>query len=398
MAKRKRRLSRQRKVKEKRVEKQLTLDNQIKRKKSLGAFRKHEKTKPRSPDVTGKLYFQRHTLAEISRQLNEDGGDEIGCNIAGWKNSDQNGQYLTVEVSPEFVRYGPHTRKPGMFDDIFDDDEWYFSVRTFVPSSQDLRVWISGEEKTISSNPHPPKVGTNVGVRPRVPPLTSARTAKYIHALVREGDSFDYDKWLERVREQEADAKQAEAGTSGELTAAQIAGPIKTSGNQHVRPNPALSLIPKTLQVPIARRPHRQAKSATTKARLRGWLEKVRCAWGEFHPSRRRDAVYGYLEAVFGIVEHYRVRRRTNRLLRHAFEFGNLPFDTNADPFTAVIRCTCGNTVDNKTTSKWSRALRYVARSKQPDIGLQAFMKEAGGVDACADGYARLQRRSKGPE
>jgi hypothetical protein len=127
MAKRKRRLSRRPKVKQKRVKNQVAVDNQIKRKKSLGALRKHEKTKPRSPDATGKLSFQRHTLAEISKQLDEAGGDEIGCNIAAWKNHDQNGQYLTVEVSPEFVGYGRQRSNPGMFDDIFDDDECQFS-------------------------------------------------------------------------------------------------------------------------------------------------------------------------------------------------------------------------------------------------------------------------------
>jgi hypothetical protein len=67
--------------------------------------------------------FKGHTLAEISRQLDEAGGDEISCNIAGWKNSDQDGQYLTVEVSPEFVRYGRQRPTPGMFDDIFGDDD-----------------------------------------------------------------------------------------------------------------------------------------------------------------------------------------------------------------------------------------------------------------------------------
>jgi hypothetical protein len=84
--------------------------------------------------------------------------------------------------------------------------------------------------------------------------------------------------------------------------------------------------------------------------------------------------------------------RRTNRLLRHAFEFANLPFDKNADPFTAVIRCTCGNAVDNKTISKWGRALRYVRSCKQTRTRLKAFMKEAGGVNACADRLARLMR------
>jgi hypothetical protein len=52
--------------------------------------------------------------------------------------------------------------------------------------------------------------------------------------------------------------------------------------------------------------------------------------------------------------------------VRHAFEFAELPLERNADPFTALIRCTCDDTVDNKTISKWARALRYAARSKSP--------------------------------
>jgi hypothetical protein len=123
MPKRKDRLSRRPKVKEKRVENGISAGNQIKRKKSLGKLRQHQKTKLRSPDATGKLYFQRHTLAEISRQLEEAGGDEISCNIAAWKNDDQDGQYLTVEVSPEFVRYERRRPNPGMFDEMFGEDE-----------------------------------------------------------------------------------------------------------------------------------------------------------------------------------------------------------------------------------------------------------------------------------
>jgi type II secretory pathway component PulM len=217
----------------------------------------------------------------------------------------------------------------------------------------------------------------------RVSPLLSLRTAQYVRAMVRE--SFDYNQWLKEVREQEAQAKQAEAsGASGEFTPAKVDKPMSSPDDQHGT---------KVMRVPRAPRPHRQAKSPTPKARLRRWLEKVRVAWDEFQASRARDAVYGYLEAVFAIVEHYRVRRRTSRLLRHAFEFANLPFDKNADPFAAVIRCTCGNTVDSKMISKWARALRYVARSKEPDIGLQTFMKEAGGVNACAAQYARYYGR-----
>ena len=49
MTKRKRRLSRQSKMKEKRVENQNSVGNQINRKKSLGALRPHQKTNPVHP-------------------------------------------------------------------------------------------------------------------------------------------------------------------------------------------------------------------------------------------------------------------------------------------------------------------------------------------------------------
>jgi hypothetical protein len=100
---------------------EIPCNDEVKRKKSLGALRTHEKTKPKSPDATGKLHFQRHTLEEICKQLDETGGDEVICNIAGWKNEDQHGRYLTVEVSPEFVAYKRRSPKSGIFDDMFND-------------------------------------------------------------------------------------------------------------------------------------------------------------------------------------------------------------------------------------------------------------------------------------
>jgi hypothetical protein len=121
----------------------------------------------------------------------------------------------------------------------------------------------------------------------------SPRTAKYVEALTREGDNFDYFRWLKRTREEEAQAKQAEAASpSGELVAAEIGKPLGPSDNQHMRPNPALPLLPKTIPVPTALcRPHRRAKSQTTKARLTRWLEEVRVAWEDFQASRARCGV-----------------------------------------------------------------------------------------------------------
>jgi hypothetical protein len=223
----------------------------------------------------------------------------------------------------------------------------------------------------------------------------SPRTAKYVAAMIREGDSFDYSKWLKRVRQEAAQAKQDQTAIiSRDIVAVRADNSINASNIRDARPRLGPALISKRgLNLRVLRRPHRQAKSQTRTARLTRWLEKVHRAWDEFQASRVRDAVYGYLEAVFAIVIHYKVRRRINRLRRHAFEFAHLPLDKNADPFSAVIRCTCGNAIDNKTISKWARALRYVRYCKTAQQPLKKFMTAAGGVNACADRYAKLMRR-----
>ena len=76
------------------------LDKPIKQKRSLGALRKANKTKPKSPDLTGQMKLQRHTAAAIVEQFTHDDTEEVVCNIAGWRNEDYTGPYLTVELSP----------------------------------------------------------------------------------------------------------------------------------------------------------------------------------------------------------------------------------------------------------------------------------------------------------
>jgi hypothetical protein len=225
----------------------------------------------------------------------------------------------------------------------------------------------------------------------RASSLLSPRTANYVAALIQQGDNFDYYKWLQKVREEEGQAKQLPATfISGKIIAPEIDPPIGTTDcrSASLTSGPA----PMTRAAPLPKaRSHHEPINKTSKARLRRRLEKIRGAWDDFQASRARDAVYGYLEAVFAIVEHYKVRRRTKKLLRHAF--ADLPFDKKADPFTAVIRCTCDDEIDSKTISKWARALRYVAHCKKPQTRLKTFMKEAGGVNACGDQYAMCSGR-----
>ena len=59
----------------------MQLDKHIKQKRSLGALRKNDKTKPKSPDLTGQMKLQRHTAAAIVEQFSHDGIEEVVCNM-----------------------------------------------------------------------------------------------------------------------------------------------------------------------------------------------------------------------------------------------------------------------------------------------------------------------------
>lgn len=97
-------------------------EDPIKPKRSLGALRKTNKTKPKSPDLQGTMKAQRHTIAALVKQFTENQTDEITCNLAGWFNKDSDGHYLTVELSP---RYIPREREQpiNMFDMFFQEKE-----------------------------------------------------------------------------------------------------------------------------------------------------------------------------------------------------------------------------------------------------------------------------------
>ena len=220
--------------------------------------------------------------------------------------------------------------------------------------------------------------------------MLSPRTAKYVEARVREGDSFDFRRWLRWVREEEAQAKQIPVAYSlGEYVTSEIGDLINTPegldawSNAEPAPQAKLAPIPRTVY-----QSDDKAKTDGSKAGLSQRLVMVCDAWDDFQECRKRDAVYGYLKTVFALVVDCTGRRRTKRLLQHAFKFAGLPFDKNADPFAAVIRCTSERNIDNKTISKWARALRYAAQCKKPRMPLKTFVKKMGGINACADRYA----------
>lgn len=123
---------------------------------------------------------------------------------------------------------------------------------------------------------------------------------------------------------------------------------------------------------------------------LRQDLLRVRNAWEECQARRDRDAIYGYLGAVFDLIAWWTVEKRALERAHKALRFRGMdPFE-HEEAFAAVIRCTADpKKVDKRTRSKWSRALRYTLAHKLPSEPLARFIKRKGGINYCAERGAR---------
>jgi len=83
-------------------------------KRSLGHLRPAPKTKPKSPDCLGIITITRETMEQILEQ--NDGDDDIVASLAGWRNTDTDGSYLTIEISPKIQRRSEQISPEELFD------------------------------------------------------------------------------------------------------------------------------------------------------------------------------------------------------------------------------------------------------------------------------------------
>jgi hypothetical protein len=120
-------------------------------------------------------------------------------------------------------------------------------------------------------------------------------------------------------------------------------------------------------------------------AALRQDLQRVRDAWEDCQVSRDRDAIYGYLSAVYRLVAWWAAEGREIDRARRALRSQRLDVSEREDAFAAVIRCTADPAkADRRTRSKWSRLMRYLAGHKLNSEPLDRFVKRKGGINACA--------------
>jgi hypothetical protein len=141
--------------------------------------------------------------------------------------------------------------------------------------------------------------------------------------------------------------------------------------------------------------PIRDEVPYTTQA-LRQDLLRVRIAWEECQARRDRNAIYGYLSAVFDLVMWWKAEDRAIGRARWALRLQGAEAPTTDEPFAMVIFCTADRQkVDKRTRSKWSRVLRYSAEYKLHGESLAAFVRRKGGINKCAARFARCFGRGE---
>ena len=141
------------------------------------------------------------------------------------------------------------------------------------------------------------------------------------------------------------------------------------------------------------RKPLRDDVSYTTQA-LRQDLTRVRIAWEDGQTSRDRNAIYGYLTAVFDLVAWWAADNCALARAQKALRLQNIWPSDHDEPFAAIIRCTSDpSKIDKRTRSKWSRLLRYAAEYKPSSEPLAAFIRRKGGINECAARFTRCLRR-----
>jgi hypothetical protein len=141
--------------------------------------------------------------------------------------------------------------------------------------------------------------------------------------------------------------------------------------------------VSRPISNPIRRGP--TSPEAKLEKSVKADLGEVEKAWRRYQGTHDRDAVYGYLAAVYKVVAKWKREQRAWKSAGLALKLQGDTTTIRVEPFAVLIRCTSTpDKVDGKTRSKWSRVLRVTEAFKGQDTSIKAFIKGEGGINKCA--------------
>ena len=131
-------------------------------------------------------------------------------------------------------------------------------------------------------------------------------------------------------------------------------------------------------------------RKSTPTDRVRRQLLRLRKTWSACQRNRNRDAIYKYLGSVYELVARWRSQGQVESRARCVRMLMQKTTSLEPDPIAIVIEATSDlKNVDRKMRSKWCRVLRFAENYKPEVMPLKTFIKQRGGINACAALYAR---------
>jgi hypothetical protein len=123
-------------------------------------------------------------------------------------------------------------------------------------------------------------------------------------------------------------------------------------------------------------------------------LVRLRDSWRYAQRNRERTAIFSFLASVFELVAWWAFEKKAKQRAVRALALKKLAIPRIVEPYAALIVASVApECIDKRTVSKWSRALRYADACKPRKKKLRQFIKEKGGINACATAYSRRFRR-----
>jgi hypothetical protein len=131
---------------------------------------------------------------------------------------------------------------------------------------------------------------------------------------------------------------------------------------------------------------------ALKQSRFSSELERLRAVSKRTFSSGNRMAVQTFLGAIFNQVSRWQAEDRLEEELYRLLDSLKAPVPLKiGEAFAVAIYCTAPH-VDQKSRSKWARALRFAAANKPDNESIKKFIKRKGGINACASRYAQYVR------
>ena len=112
-------------------------------------------------------------------------------------------------------------------------------------------------------------------------------------------------------------------------------------------------------------------------------IRKAKEAWAKYQENREyeKNAVYGYLQVVFDLVQQWDKKKLADEYSLKALKQHEWTIQMKADSYARVI-C-CSSDAEPKIRSKWAIIMQWVADNNRRGRSFTEFVTNIGGLNEC---------------